>query len=477
MAPTTSRRAANPEDIVQAFDPSGRTWVTAGASGEKLPGLDGVLISPPEALKEAADDFGHVVSRQPSAILQPGSAEDIARMVRFARKHRLKIGPRGAAHTMFGQAQVDAGIVIDMSTLATIHEVREDRVDVDAGLLWRDLVARVVPMGRTPPVLTDVLELSVGGTLSVGGVSGSSFRHGVQLDNVLELQVVTGTGEKETCSPSQKPDLFEAALAGLGQCGIIVRATLKLIPAPTHVRRFELSYTDLGALIRDELLMSDDGRFDYVGGTILPLESGGWAYQTLAAAFYSQPAAPDDARLLAGLSHQGGTVQIRDMTYQDWVNRLVEPMAELRSLGHFGRAHPWCDLFVPASRLEAFLTGALKELTSAEITPFFPVLTYPFKRARVRQPLFRVPEEDFFLLDILRTVGPGTKDAAQMVEHNRQLFERNRDNGGTHYVISAIACGPEDWKRHYGPAWEGFAAAKRRYDPDLVLTPGPGIFG
>jgi len=62
------------------------------------------------------------------------------------------------------------------------------------------------------------------------------------------------------------------------------------------------------------------------------------------------------------------------------------------------------------------------------------------------------------------------------VAHNRKLFERNRDLGGTHYTISAIERSPEDWKQHYGPAWPAFAAAKRRYDPDNVLTPGPGIF-
>ncbi len=91
--------------------------------------------------------------------------------------------------------------------------------------------------------------------------------------------------------------------------------------------------------------------------------------------------------------------------------------------------------------------------------------------------MFRVPDEDtFFLLDILRTAGKGTRSGEKMVEHNREIFDRNRLRGGTHYTISALRRTPGDWKQHFGPAWNDFAAAKRRYDPESILTPGPGIF-
>ena len=33
-----------------------------------------------------------------------------------------------------------------------------------------------------------------------------------------------------------------------------------------------------------------------------------------------------------------------------------------------------------------------------------------------------------------------------------------------------------DWQRQYGDEWEEFAERKRRFDPDNILTPGPGIF-
>jgi cytokinin dehydrogenase len=47
-------------------------------------------------------------------------------------------------------------------------------------------------------VLTEYLELSVGGTLIVGGVGGTTSAFGVQSDNVIDMEVVTGKGKKVT---------------------------------------------------------------------------------------------------------------------------------------------------------------------------------------------------------------------------------------------------------------------------------------
>jgi FAD/FMN-containing dehydrogenase len=58
----------------------------------------------------------------------------------------------------------------------------------------------------TPPVMPDAMMLTVGGTLSVGGIGETSYRYGAQVDNVVELDVVTGAGELVTCSPERNSD-------------------------------------------------------------------------------------------------------------------------------------------------------------------------------------------------------------------------------------------------------------------------------
>ena len=94
------------------------------------------------------------------------------------------------------------------------------------------MLRATLAQGKTPPVLTDYLELSVGGTLIVGGVGGTTSAFGVQSDNVIDMEVVTGEGKKVTCSTSDNAGLFNAVRAGLGQVGVITKATLKLVAAP-----------------------------------------------------------------------------------------------------------------------------------------------------------------------------------------------------------------------------------------------------
>src|SRR5260370_17546954 len=126
--------------------------------------------------------------------------------------------------------------------------VHSDRVEVSSGVLWRTLLQATLARGLTPPVLPDYLDLSIGGVLSVGGIGGTSYRYGAIVDHVLELQVVTGMGELETCSPTQQRDLFESVLPGLGQCGVIVKATLRLVQTRTHPLFFHLLSPHLPSL-------------------------------------------------------------------------------------------------------------------------------------------------------------------------------------------------------------------------------------
>jgi FAD/FMN-containing dehydrogenase len=121
---------------------------------------------------------------KPIAVLKPGSIEDIIRIIQFARTYKIKIAARGQGHSTYGQSQVEAGVIIDMSTLNKIHSIGADRAIVEAGVVWSQLLQQTLRQGLTPPVLTDYIELSIGGTLSVGGIGGATHRYGVQVDSV-----------------------------------------------------------------------------------------------------------------------------------------------------------------------------------------------------------------------------------------------------------------------------------------------------
>jgi cytokinin dehydrogenase len=318
----------------------------------------------------AADDFGHLVHRPPAAVLLPGSDQDVATTIGWAARRGLAIAPRGASHSVYGRSQARDGIVIEMSRLRTVQKVVRDYVVVDAGATWSQVLAATLPQGLTPPVLTDYLELSVGGTLIAGGVSAMTSRHGVQADNVLEMDVITGTGEKVTCSPSRQPDLFDAVRAGLGQVGIITRATLTLVPAPRQIRRYQLIYGDLRSLLHDERLLSADDRFDAVQGAVLPTPAG-WTFRLEAVrAFSTDP--PDDRSLLAGLSDERGHAQRSTLSYAAYLNRLSTLEQALRANGQWFFPHPWLTTFVGDAAVESVVGHELELLTATDLGPPLP---------------------------------------------------------------------------------------------------------
>lgn len=461
------------------FDPVARTWVSEAAAAPRhiaLPNLDGELVLDATALAEAADDFGHIIHRYPIAVLRPGSVDDIVELVCFANRHGIHVAARGQGHSTFGQAQVEGGVVIDTRSLATIHEIGSGEAWVDAGVVWSELLARALETGQTPPVLTDYLELSVGGTLSVGGIGGATQRYGFQVDNVQELEVVTGEGQRVTCSPTRYAGLFNTVLAGLGQVAIITRARVRLIAAPTSARVYQLYYGDLAAFTAAQRRALADGRFDYLEGQIVPAASGGWAFM-LEAAKYFDATPPDDAALLAGLDPDDPSANVVfDTSYFEWQNRLAPLVAFLRSSGAWDLPHPWLNLFVPGSQVDRFLGEVLSNLTLDD-TGQGPVLLYPFDTRRARRPLLQLPNEPVaFLFSILRFAPPVPGLLEHMIAQNRSLFERARALGGMRYPIGSVPMTQQDWLLHYGAEWFLLALQKARFDSRNVLTPGQGIF-
>jgi FAD/FMN-containing dehydrogenase len=469
---------------VVGFDTVLRSWLSAGqlarapfALAEGFPSFDGSLLTDGASLAAGADDFGHLVHRRPTVVLKPASVNDVVELVKFARRNRIKVAARGQGHSTQGQSQVEAGVVVDMSTLAAIQEVNASDALVEGGARWIDLLVQTVPQGLTPPTLVDFLELSIGGTLSLGGIGSQAFRSGPQVDNVLELRVVTGEGELVSCSPSINQALFDAARSGLGQFGLIVGARVRLVHAPPSARLYESFYNDLGAFLSDLERLIDDKRFDTVQGFAVADGSGGWLYQLETSKYFSPGHEPNDAALLAGLSFIPGTQTVQDMTYFDYLNRLAPLVAFLRQIGAWFVPHPWVNLFVPASNARTFVGETLANLSADDVGQG-PILIYPFNRVLFNAPFFRVPDgRHFFVFSLLRNALPPTPERAEgLVAANRALFDRATALGGKRYPFDSVPLTKHDWQKHYQPAWGRFVSSKRAYDPDDILTPGQGIF-
>jgi FAD/FMN-containing dehydrogenase len=365
--------------------------------------------------------------------------------------------------------------VIATASLNRIHSVGPEGADVDAGVLWSELVAVAFEAGLTPPVLTGFLGLSIGGTLSVGGVSDRTDQ-GLQIDRVRELEVVTGAGELVRCSMTCEHELFEAMLGGLGQCGVITRAKLELVPAPALVREYTLRYRDNAACFHDLRALLDRGDLD--GVTVSWVAEGrGLIGQINAFAFAERPALLDDAHVLSGLV---APAAVNDFGYLEWAMRVDAVIAERRATLDWDQLlKPWFDVWLSESAVEEYCVEVLRTLTLADVGEGGFLLLLPQRRSTLTRPLLRLPEPDghdrVHLFDLLTTC-PDRRLAEQMLVRNRRLFDAAREVGGRRYPIGSLDFDRADWIDHYGSWWAELEHRKRRYDPDGILTPGPGIF-
>lgn len=440
-----------------------------------LPALDGEVRTDDAGLAVASQDWGHLVQARPSAVVRPASADDVVAVVSYAAERGIPVAARGSGHSPFGQSQARGGIVLDMTGLARIHPGPGNELAVDAGARWQQVLGASLPRGLTPPVLTDYLELTVGGTLSVGGVGGASHHHGAQTDTVTSLDVVTGSGELVRCSATQDSDLFDAVRAGLGQCGVITRATVRLLPARGKARRWELYYDNLGRFLDDQRKVVGDGRFDYVEGQLI-LEDGTWRHLLEAVTYSSLPDNPDETTLLDDLSFE--EAESEDLSYHAFLDRMAEGETILRAEGSWFHPHPWLNVLLPDDKVKEVVTATLTEIDREHLGESGLVMLYPIPRDKLATPLLRTPSSDVvWLFAILRTGSPyAYGNLLRMMALNETVYMRVKANGGTVYPVNALPMSVEDWRDHFGDAWDGFEKAKEKYDPKGILTPGQGVF-
>jgi cytokinin dehydrogenase len=477
--------------LVTGWSPLRRSWVGRALADEPyapLPPLDGSVHTDPGTRRRFTEDFGRLLDREPAAVLKPGSVDDIVTIIRYAREHGIRVAMNGQAgtddrresHSQYGQAQVEGGIAIDPKPLAMIHGIDPQAgiADVSGGVRWAELFDAAAAFGLAPAVMTDYMHLSIGGTLSVGGIGGHTGRLGTQADQVVELEVVTGAGQRLRCSPHERRELFDAVLAGCGQVALIVRAKLKLLPARSHGMVFNLYYDDLDTYVRDQIVLTDDRRFDYQEGSLALRDDGsGWRYVIEVVKYFDAPDQPDADALLAGLSDDRPSAEIFPTTFREWQFRIDPFVLFLKAQGLWDAPHPWLSVWIPGSQTAAYMEKLASRLTPNDLG-FGVALLYPIDTRSVQRPLFRLPDERIaFHLSLLRFPPNDATIAAAMLADNRRIYDEVVRLGGTRYASGAIPdMSPRDWQRHFRPVWGKLVSAKRRYDPDDVLTPGWGMF-
>jgi cytokinin dehydrogenase len=443
--------------------------------------ISGKVLTDAAAREAVETDFGRVIVRHPQAVVCPASAEDVARAMKFAVRHSLGVATRGGGHSQSGQS-LSGDLVLDMTALRQVVRVEEGAVTVQAGIKWRTLVEHLLPHHLSPPVLTNNLDVTVGGTLSMGGLGVASWRHGTQADNCLGLEVVTGTGEILRCSPGANRDLFDAVRAGAGQFGVITEAVLKVRRHRPRFRSFYLLYDDLPRLLDDLKTVMTDERFDYLESWCVPCPQGfkkvGGERQPFARWFYplhatvevgdNQPA-PEAAEKLQGLKHYQH-VHTEDGELMEFFTRLDNLFALWKRGGFWDYAHPWMECVLPWQTTGMYISQVLANLPPQALVGGH-ILLWPARGAASSAPLFMRPSSDFLMgFGILPAVPKPF--VAEVLPRLKMASQASTMMGSKRYLSGWLDFDHAAWKAHYGQEWNAVVAAKQKFDPHQILNPG-----
>jgi FAD/FMN-containing dehydrogenase len=123
-------------------------------------------------------------------------------------------------------------------------------LEAEAGLTIEGLWRRTIEDGYWPSVVPGTMRPTLGGCVAMNIHGKNNFRVGPFGEHVLELDLLTPTGQLLTLSRSQNPELFHAVIGGLGMLGAVTRVKLKLKKVESGKLRVEcISGNGLDALM------------------------------------------------------------------------------------------------------------------------------------------------------------------------------------------------------------------------------------
>ncbi len=188
---------------------------------------------------------------RPSACVRPGSAEEVAEVVKFASAEKLGVVPSGArTKIQIGLAPQKFDLALDLARLDRLiaYDPGDLTLSVEAGITLRKLSAALAERGQFLPLAVPFFDrATVGGTIASGIDSPLRQFYGTARDYILGMEFVTGEGTPAKSGGRVVKnvtgyDLHKLMIGALGSLGVMTRVNFRTFPLPIDTRAFVANF-------------------------------------------------------------------------------------------------------------------------------------------------------------------------------------------------------------------------------------------
>ena len=214
----------------------------ASALREIVPG-EGVISEEDERRPYESDGLT-AYRTVPLLVVLPSTTEQVARVLRFCRDHKIKVVPRGAGTSLSGGALPLAdGIILGMAKFNRVLEVdfHNRCVVAQPGVTNLGVTLAVQHAGfYYAPDPSSQIACTIGGNVAENSGGVHCLKYGLTTNNVLGVELVTIDGEIIRLGgkhlDSEGYDLLGVMVGSEGLLGVVTEVTVRILPKPTAAR-------------------------------------------------------------------------------------------------------------------------------------------------------------------------------------------------------------------------------------------------
>lgn len=433
-------------------------------------------------------------------IVQVRTEDDIANALQFARANGRKVAVAGVRHSMGGQAFYQDAVILDLRAFNAIHlDADAMTITVQSGATWHDIQNLLHPRFAVKAMQsTDIF--TVGGSIAVNA-HGMDHRAGAVARTIRTMRLMLSDGSIRTLTPTENPELFWLVIGGYGLFGIILEATLEITQNVVYeTGRRVFHYSRFPEIFANELAPNPGLGLMYAHLSTAPQS----LLHEVLLYTYTQRDVPDAEipplgevsgtklrRFVLNFSKQG-SIPLRIKWYAE---KNIEPMMETCSVVSRNQAmaegeaclvsrnQPMHDsvtylqnnlkgetdilheYFVPRAQFVPFVDGLRAVVVADEVK-----LLNASVRVVYREDNFlSYAPEDAFALALYINQQTDEAGKAKMARVTGKLIDLCTQLGGRFFLPYQLHYTAAQLEQAY-PQIRLFFAAKRQYDPDLLLT-------